>query len=68
MARLRAFGNYGLILCQFTILFVNREVGAVCAAVCEACILPYVIRMRYWDVVAVTLAFFVIDLSAVHSG
>lgn len=63
LLRLRYTGSVALIVGYFVILYVSVPLG-VCITLASDCIcLPYAVRKRYWDIVAVIGIFSVINVS-----
>lgn len=60
---LRILGNIALVIGQFVLLFLDRKVGLLTLIMGSTLSLPYFLKQRQWDVIAViavgiTLDFF----------
>lgn len=63
LSTLRVFGNVIAITGYFIMLHVNPVLGVALKATGLACVIPFCIQLKLWDVVGVMSFFMCIDLS-----
>ena len=52
---LRILGNIALVVGQFVLLFLDRKVGLLILITGSSLSLPFFVKKKQWDVVAVTV-------------
>jgi hypothetical protein len=63
MSELRVFGNFALIVGQFILLFKSRQIGLLTLLLGSTLSLPYFLKQKQWDVVAVIVMGITLNLT-----
>jgi hypothetical protein len=66
--KFRIYGNLGLIVGQFILLFHSRQTGLWILLLCSFFNLPYFIRHKYYDIVLLILVGMGINLAGLFFG
>lgn len=62
-SQFRVLGNFALIMGQFILLFKSRQIGLLTLLLGSSLSLPYFLKQKQWDVVAVIVMGIALDLS-----
>ena len=62
-SQFRILGNFALIIGQFILLFKSRQIGLLTLLLGSTLSLPYFLKQKQWDVVAVIITGIALDLS-----
>lgn len=63
LEKLRIYGNLGLVVGQFVLLFHSRKVGLCILLACSLTSLPYFTQKKYYDIVLLILVGIGINLA-----
>ena len=62
-SQFRILGNFALIIGQFILLFKSRQIGLLTLLLGSTLSLPYFLKQKQWDVVAVIITGIALDLT-----
>jgi hypothetical protein len=62
-SQFRVLGNFALIVGQFILLFKSRQIGLLTLLLGSSLSLPYFLKQKQWDVVAVIVMGITLNLS-----
>jgi len=62
-SQFRILGNFALIIGQFILLFKSRQIGLLTLLLGSSLSLPYFLKQKQWDVVAVIVMGITLNLT-----